>query len=581
MCGIVGFTWEDKQLIKQMTESIIHRGPDGKGHFTDTGISLGHRRLSIIDLSERGKQPMSNENGTIWITFNGEIYNFKELKKELQQKGHIFISNTDTEVILHGYEEYGKQFVKRLNGMFAFGLWDQNKKELILARDKVGIKPLYYTFTNEGIIFASEIKALLVCHSVTRELNKEAVDRYFALKIVPGKNTMFKGIYRLEPGNMLIYSKGLYSIQKYWDLFLEEKEEKKPAELYRLFLKSVDRMLMSDVPLGVYLSGGLDSSAIVGAMKTLHPENEVHTFTMGFDDLRDEYNYARKVANAFGTTHHELIITFKNMTKALPEVIWHLDEPLANPALVPTHLLSAFAKKNITVALMGQGSDELFAGYNKSILLVSPKWMPKTIRWRRHRSSEILFADRRRMYNKAYKPLPTYAEMEAYADKCKNILNKGLIFDIKEILPNFILNEDDKLTMSSAIEGRVPFLDGNIIDFASKLPEYQKINNKNGKFILKQATRRLLPNSVLTDKKRHFYTPIKDWLNTDLLPVAENLLSESEVLKRGIFSNNFVKQLFRKHKTSIRRYKYANQIFALLMFDMWHRTFIEQEKIRI
>lgn len=580
MCGIAGITWEDKELIRGMTDIISHRGPDGQGYVVEKGISLGHRRLSIIDLSDCGKQPMANEDGAIWLTFNGEIYNYKELASELKRRGHRFISNTDTEVIIHGYEEYGIDIVKKLNGMFAFGLWDCKKGALFLARDRVGIKPLYYALTNSGLAFASEVKSLLLCPSLKAELNKGMIDRYFALKIVPGAETMFKGIYRLEPGCILEYSKGKHSIRRFWELLLEQGQPRTKEELSGIFLESIDRMLMSDVPLGVYLSGGLDSSAIVGAMKTLHPERAVHTFTMGFDDPLDEYHYARKVADAFGTEHHELIINFRDMTKHLPKIVWHLDEPVANPAVPPTYMLSAFSKKNITVALMGQGSDEFFAGYSKYKRLISPKILPPKLRFRRYLPSDILFEKRRGIYQDRLLLHDAYAEMKSYAGNYTDTLSKGIAFDIKEMLPNFLLNKDDKLTMSSAVEGRVPYLDNSIIDFASKLPNSQKIN-KTGKYLLKEANRRLLPSSILSDKKRAFYTPLKDWLNLEILPIAENNLSPEEVARKGIFRPEFVKKMFHLHKTSIRRYKYANQLFSLFMFDLWHRTFIEQEKIRL
>lgn len=580
MCGIAGIGWADRELIRKMTDSMKHRGPDGEGHFIDDDVSLGHRRLSIIDLTESGKQPMHNEDSSIWLTFNGEIYNYEELAAELEKAGHRFYSRTDTEVIIHGYEQYGIDFVKRLNGMFAFGLWDQRSKKLFLARDRVGVKPLYYAFTKQGIAFASEIKALLECPEIKAELNRNMLDRYFALKIVPGAETMFRNIYRLEPGCILECKKEKYVIGHFWELSLEQGHERTKEDLSKTFIGSVKRMLMSEVPLGVYLSGGLDSSAIVGAMKTINPEQEVHTFTMGFNDPRDEYHYARKIADAFETTHHELIIDFNDMTKSLPDIVWHLDEPVANPAIPPTYLLSAFSKKKITVALMGQGSDEFFAGYSKYTRLIKPRLIPSALRFRRYLPSDILFENRNGMYADKSLLKSTYSEMKTYASKQKEMLSKGLAFDIKEMLPNFLLNKDDKLTMSSSVEGRVPYLDNTMIDFASKLPDSQKIN-KTGKYLLKEANRGLLPKSILTDKKRAFYTPVKEWLNTDLLEIAEDYLAPEEIAKRHIFNPDFVKKLFRLHKTSIRRYRYANQLFSLFMFDLWHRKFIEGEKIAL
>jgi len=370
ICGIYGFT--DRTLIKQMTTSLVHRGPDASGVFVDNSICLGHRRLSIIDLSMRGKQPMFNEDESVAIVFNGEIYNYKELREQLIACGHKFKSETDTEVIIHGYEEYGLEIASKLNGDFAFAIWDSNIKQLYIARDYAGIKPLYYYIDGKNVLFASEIKSILCYKKVKREVDREALNSFLTFRYVPGEKTLFKGIQKLIPGHYLVVSKEGVKIQKYWDLDLSRTLKKSTVcwaqEIQTSLRDAVDRRLMSDVPLGAFLSGGLDSSFVVGLMKQIGVK-DVKTFSVGFENKKfDETKYARLAAENLGTEHHELYID-SSAVKNLPNVIWHLDEPIADAAAVPTYMLSQFARKKVTVALTGEGADELFAGYSKYKLM--------------------------------------------------------------------------------------------------------------------------------------------------------------------------------------------------------------------
>src|SRR3989344_1174800 len=349
-----------------MNESISHRGPDGDGFYEEKGISLGHRRLKIIDLSEKGKQPMGNQEGSIWVTFNGEIYNYKALKEVLEKKGHRFNSATDTEVIIYAYQEYGEKCAELFDGMFAFALWDSKQKKLVLARDPLGKKPLYYSVVGGQIFFASEIKALLENPELKRRMNKAAVGQLLNFRAVLGKETLFDGIYKVLPGSYLVWQDGKRKEQKYWQLNVTEEisdEEAAAKKFMQLLDAAVEKRLMSDVPLGTYLSGGVDSSAITALMSK--KVDGLRTFTVGFGEEGDELGYARAVAEKFSTEHTEVIVDYKDMTKLLPKLVWHMDEPMADIAFIPMYFLTHTARNDITVSLLGEGSDEMFAGYER------------------------------------------------------------------------------------------------------------------------------------------------------------------------------------------------------------------------
>lgn len=369
MCGICGFNWSDQNLINDMAEIISHRGPDQMGSFVDTGVSLGHRRLSIIDLSEKGTQPMHNEDESIYIVFNGEIYNFVDLRNELEQNGHIFKSNADTEVIVHAYEQWGTGCVTRLRGMFAFAIWDSNKKQFFLARDRIGIKPLYYYFRSNKFVFSSEIKSILLDNEIKREIDPESMYYFFGYEYVPAPKTMFKGINKLMPGQTLLLKDGKIVFKKYWNLTFSDTihDEKIISEkMFALLKESVKLRLMSDVPLGAFLSGGIDSSAIVGLMSQMVDE-PIKTFSIGYEDESfSEYEYARQISELFGTEHKEILVDPYSID-VFKKAVWHLDEPMSELSAVPVYLLCEEAKKDVTVCLSGEGGDELFAGYDRFV----------------------------------------------------------------------------------------------------------------------------------------------------------------------------------------------------------------------
>jgi asparagine synthase (glutamine-hydrolysing) len=559
MCGIAGFNFEDRELLKKMMDSLSHRGPDQRGGIIYNNFSLGHLRLSIIDLSENGRQPMSNEEGNLWVVYNGEIYNFKEIKEDLEKKGHRFKSNTDSEVIVHAYEEYGPDCVNLFNGMFAFAIWDG--KKLFLARDPVGIKPLYYYFDDKNFIFASEIKTILKA-DIKVKVDYDSVDKLLSYRVVPGDKTLFEGINKLLPGYSLTYEDGKLSYNKYtrFEKNTENWNDKILVRQFRyLFEKSVERRLIADVPLGAFLSGGLDSSCVVGMMSKL--KSEVKTFTAGFNEEHDEMHYAKKIANHFGTEHHEVYIDYEDMTNKFDDIVYHMDEPIADPAVFPVHFVSTLAKEKIKVALFGEGADELFAGYDKYRILNS-RFNPL----KKYLQTDRIFTnDKQKVF---FQGSDVDFVMERYFKGNWN-LNNALNFDFKEILPNFQLMKVDKMTMMNSIEGRVPFLDKEIVDFAFRLPLGLKLNDKYGKYIIRKAMKDLVPKEILFGEKRVFFTPLKKWFDSGLRNFAIDKLDKSELFDRG---NLF--KLINKEKTSFRRYKYSNQLWSLLMIESWFKQFI-------
>ncbi|MBU4352928.1 MAG: asparagine synthase (glutamine-hydrolyzing), partial [Nanoarchaeota archaeon] len=557
MCGIVGFNWNDKQLLKKMSDTIIHRGPDQFGYFEDKGISLGHRRLSIIDLSEKAKQPMFNEDNSIVLVYNGEIYNFKELRKELQKKGHKFNSETDSEVVLHAYEEYGENCVLKFNGMFAFAIWDSKNQKLFLARDRSGIKPLYYWYKDGKMIFASEIKSILEDKEVKRIINSNSLGQFLERKTVFGNETFFKDIKKLLPGQTLILQKKEIILKNFYSLNFTNNEDN--LNFNKEFDNVIKDMLVSDVPLGVFLSGGLDSS-LVTAFMAKHTKN-LNTFTVGFDLSTDEFKFAKKVAEKFSTNHHELNISFKDMTNVLDKIVWHMDEPIADPAIIPTFIMSKFAKKKVSVCLIGEGSDELFAGYSKYKL---SKLLPKQVYFA---ISDVVFNNRekKKLLKKDYYQPTSKSFIKPYF-KIKNKICAAMAFDFKEVMPNYQLMKIDKMTMANSLEARVPFLDNRIISIGEKMKNECKFKKDQGKYFLRELSKKMLPPSFAKDKKRSFYTPLKDWFNNEIIERACSDLESSE-----LFNKKAINKLTHLNKTSIRRYKYSNQLWTLYLIEKWYR----------
>lgn len=631
MCGICGFNWEDKELVRRMCKSLVHRGPDDKGIYTDKNISLGHKRLSIIDLSKAGKQPMSNENGDIWITFNGEIYNFKELRADLEKK-YKFNSNTDTEVIIHAYEEHGEGCLDLLEGDFAFCIYDSRKNIFFLARDRLGVKPLYFYHNKGKFMFASEIKAILENEEVKRQINKDALNKFISLRYVPGEQTIFDNIYRLMSGDYLVYymDKDVLIHKNYWDLKLYNKrkhsEDYYAKHIIRLFHDSVKQRLISDVPLGAYLSGGIDSSAIVAMMHQIRKQDndkeEIKTFSVGFEqgDYVNELPYARQISDIFSTNHKEIFIK-PNVVELLPKIIWNLDEPMADPALIPVYLLSQQAKKDITVVLTGDGGDEVFAGYDQYkflgwgnklkhipfsnnasefMNLMPPSVLNKIYKYSSKMGKDsfkkvdlMISAFKKDNTAKAYYELVSLINDKERKELLKQdwfrklnypalnkeyfmskqpYLNQLLHFDTKNLLPESYLMKTDRMTMAHAVEGRVPFLDHKLVQFAYNTPSSLKLRNGTTKYILKKSLSRYLPRHILHRKKQTFHVPIESWIKNDLGEYFDSMLDEKQVSKMNIFNYSQIHKIFKNYKSG--ELYYARQAWNLMCFKIWHDKFI-------
>jgi len=629
MCGIAGMVgFSDKNLLKKMCDIISHRGPDEEGYFVDTNVCLGNRRLSIIDVSG-GKMPISNENESIWITFNGEIYNFKELMKVLKNKGHRFKTRSDTEVILHLYEEFGFNCVKYLRGIFAFAIWDGNKKLLFLARDRLGVKPLYYTTIGNQLIFSSEIKSIFLDERVERKVNLNALYYFLVLRYTPSYTTMFKNIFRLPPGNTLVWKNGDVKINRYWKVNMNPKYD---SENY--YIKKTKKMLnecvrtelVSEVPLGAFLSGGIDSSSVV-ALMTENMNESVKTFSVGFEDERaNELNYARVVADYLGTDHREFVIETEDY-KLLPEIIWHFDEPLATDiSSIPLYQLSKLAKKYVTVVLTGDGGDEVFGGYEIfKIMKYSEKFLnfipsyirkigfnigfsitPKKIQdaffgfasslgKKGNERCEKYFTMVGKNTEKSYLEIVGIFDEEETNDLCTNkipkkniseslskyfidkskIFNNLILLETEIKLPDNYLLKTDKMTMAFGIEARVPLLDYKLVELAAKFPENLKLRFLKDKYILRKIMETKLPKNIITRKKQRWFVPIDNWFESDLMDIFKELYSEKNVKKLDYFKYEYIKKMISDFKKS--KLYYARQMWSLLVFELWRRIFIEND----
>ncbi len=632
MCGICGFVgFEDKNLLKDMTKSLAHRGPNGSGFFIDKNVSLGHRRLSIIDL-KTGKQPMHNEDGTIQVIFNGEIYNFKELKGELEKK-HKFYTNSDTEVIVHAYEEYGVDCLKKFNGCFAFAIWDSTKKRLFLARDRLGIKPLFYTKIGDRFLFASEIKSILHYKEIVRKVNLRALHDFLTFRCVSIEDTMFDGIKKLMPAHYLIFEKNKLTKTRYWDLkynTTKNSEQYFEKNLFEVLKKSVNYRLMSEVPLGAYLSGGIDSSTLVALMAQLKKE-PVKTLSVGFDipGHEDELKYAKIIAEHFNTDHTEVIVR-PDASKLFPKLVWHLDEPMSDPTVIPTYLLASKTRPKCTVVLTGEGGDENLGGYVQyKMMLLHKKYariFPKAIRKSVYGVATILpkdilnrifkyagalgeeglkrfnefittddygkmylslvsifnEAEKRELYNKKTqektKNMNLIKELNnMYFSKShfsnNRLLNTLTYMELKRIMPENLLMKTDKMTMAFGVEGRVPFLDHNVVEFTAKIPLHLKLKGFNEKYILRKAMSRYLPKTILRRKKQRFFVPIDSWFKGDLQSLMKQALSKENIKSSGVFNQRYIEKVFKNYKKS--QLFYARQLWGLFTFQIWHKMFIE------
>jgi len=585
MCGICGFNWEDKELLRGMTNILRHRGPDNGGLYTDEKVSLGQRRLSIIDLSDAGNMPMFNEDNSILLIFNGEIYNSPDIRIKLEKHGHRFSSNNDSEVLIHGYEQWGEKVIEKFNGMFAFCLYDLKNKKLFLARDRLGIKPLYYYWDNNRFIFASEIKALLLA-GIPREVNLKAARQYLQLRYIPGEETLFKGIKKLLPGYTLTLKDNNLEANQFWDIPVPQIKKNDLSEtknnIKELLSASVNRRLVADVPLGFYLSGGIDSAAITALASQLK-EEPLKTFSIGFDSEFDELSKAREIAEHFQTEHYEIILK-ENISPLIPKILWHLDVPHGDPVVIPQFKLSQLASQKVKVVLSGEGADELFAGYVQYKTFLQARkaiLFPKTIttnlanitpikildKFYDYQSSigekgkekviDFLenIRDKETAYHNLISILSNKDERLLFSEDFRNVrrrnmrfpenrkplLNQLLYFDTKTWLPNYVLFINDRMTMAHSIEGRVPFLDHSLVEYSTNLSPKLKINRGINKYILRKSMEAVLPKQATQTKKHAFFMPLDKWYKEELKDLAERLFTPALVKERGYFHYYYLK----------------------------------------
>jgi len=600
MCGINGFNFRDENLIKAMNKKIRHRGPDDEGLYVDDTVSLGHCRLSIIDLSEKGRQPIFNEDKSLCIVFNGEIYNFQELRKDLELRGHKFISNTDTEVVLHLFEDKKEQCLKLLNGIFAFAIWDIKNKELFLARDRIGVKPLYYYRDENKFIFSSEIKAILE-HDIKREVDPNALNYYFRLMYVPAPLTMFKNIYKLPQAHYLKLSLRTSNpepkIIKYWDItdFSDLKSKAEIIERIQVLMKqSVKGQLISDRPVGIFLSGGIDSTSVLGITREFKSDT-IKTFSVGFEieDPNNKFNadflLARETSKFYNTEHHELLVSSKDILDNIEKVIYYLDEPIAEPTQIATFLLSKLAKEQVAVVLGGDGGDELFGGYKRyyySYLLdkfratalfppLKTKIYAKFMFQKEAEIGKILNGDINRagLTNKFFK--------KNYFSRTKDVRVPDyeklfMLTDLKTWLADESLMRTDKMTMAHGLEQRVPILDHHLVELAMKIPSKFKMKDeKHGKAIFIEAMKKYLPKHILeSEQKKVWLTPMSEWLRGDLNGFAKQVLSADYCREsKKYFDFNGIEEMFNQH---INKERYnLNIIWALIAFNIWCKRYIE------
>jgi len=627
MCGIAGFVdrWDSGQarpveeraaILDSMCRIIEHRGPDDQGVTLDRGVALGMRRLSIIDLAG-GHQPISGEDGSVSIVYNGEIYNFHELKDRLEAAGHQFKTHCDTETVLHGYEEFGPDCLKDLRGMFAFAIWDAKNQVLFIARDRAGKKPLYYSVTRGGsLIFGSELKVLLQHPDVEREIDPKALDAYFTLGYIPDPYSIFKNVKKLPPGHYLTFSQGRLDVKQYWDFNFNPseslREEDYLEELRFLLDESVRLRLISDVPLGAFLSGGIDSSTIVGLMAR-HSAQPVKTFSIGFhEDSYNELKYARMTAQKFGTDHHEFFVT-PEICSVVDELAWFMDEPFADQATIPNYVVSKLAREHVKVVLSGDGGDELFAGYTRYIVAqnrASFDLIPKTLRQGLGPLSKNLphgTKGRNYLFNISLDPVSRYLDSvstftslnreslytrdfrdlvgtEGYVsslfrDLSARVttgepLDRLLYIDSKTYLPGDILAKVDRTSMAVSLEARAPLLDHKLIEFVGQMPAKLKLSGLESKHLLKKAVADLVPHEILNRPKQGFGVPIQDWINRQLRSRIRESLTEPRSQQRGYVEPGYINVLLNEHERG--RRDHSDGLWALFMLELWHRQFIDQ-----
>jgi asparagine synthase (glutamine-hydrolysing) len=589
--------------------------------------ALGHQRLSIVDL-EGGHQPMTNEDGDIWITYNGEVYNHQELRRDLQKRGHVYKTRSDTETILHAYEEYGEDCVHKLRGMFSFAIWDDRNRRLFAARDRLGIKPFYYAFHNGTLVFASEIKSILASGSFQTSVNHPALPEFFTFGQTVDNTTLFEGILKLMPGHWLSYDGKDIKIQQYWDWQFDEPPTYLNDDFYiarftELIEDSIRCHLMSDVPVGLFLSGGLDSSLIGAVMAKLLP-HALQTFTVGFEDRYDsEFEYARAAAAHIGARHYEAVVTAKEFIDAIPNLIWHEDEPLKGPPSVALYFISKLASKHVKVVLTGEGSDELFAGYNdrywatmlnRRLTQIGDHFIPEGLRKHLVRKTlwklplplalkkkishtilylpsnlEGIFFDNfhsvftREMQqdllatrlNGGPSSIDPYANAIRLFERSntQKFLHRMLYTDVNMDLVELLMKQD-QMTMATSIESRVPFLDHLLVEFAGTIPPHLRLQGRPGKLLVKKAAEKFLPHNIVHRPKMGFPVPFGSWLKEDSAGMVSEILLDKRTMDRGYFNVSYIEKLLKSHQNGERDYQ--SQIWMLLNFELWHRVFIDE-----
>src|SRR5256886_631767 len=631
MCGICGILYcgEERRVqrdtLAQMNAHIVHRGPDDDGFSVEGNVGLAMRRLSIIDI-RTGQQPISNEDKSLWIVYNGEIYNLRELRSKLEARGHRYHTKSDTETIVPLYEEYGRDCVQHLRGMFAFAIWDRRLRRLFIARDRLGIKPLYYFYDDKKFIFGSEIKVILAYPGIKPGFNQSTLAEYLAFGYIAGQETMFTGICKLPPGNTLeIDDAGKIKVESYWDLSIPAGNDGRPRAHYiktyrELLEECVASHLMSDVPLGVFLSGGLDSSAVAALTSKIRGE-QIETFSVGYDEeAYSELPYAREVARHIGSRHHEVRLSRQEFFDSLPKLIWHEDEPIVWPSSISLYFVARLARERVTVVLTGEGSDETLAGYrryaftfkNARMDRLYRSAMPNLLRnWIRdginasplpaalHRKLEHTFLSRDGgswesfYFDNFYSALSTAEQDElltadakcvvgdAYAGSMQNwknssgdLLHRLLYTDVKTYLVELLMKQD-QMSMAASIASRVAFLDHALVEFAATIPAEYSIDGLAGKAILKSAVEDVLPHSIVYRKKMGFPTPWAYWLAGPQLDNLERMLLEPQSLERNLFRKAAIQQLFAEHRAG--RRDHGSRIWRLLNLEIWHRVFIDGE----
>ena len=623
MCGIAGFVdlsrgVHSPSILKRMMDRIRHRGPDGHGIYQDGSVFLGHRRLSIIDVAG-GHQPMANEDQSIWITFNGEIFNHADVRPDLEKAGHRYTTRCDTETIVHAYEQYGKDCVKRFRGMFAFAIWDASAQKLFCVRDRLGIKPFYYFFNGRTFVFASEIKALLAHPEVNAELDESLLAEYLTFGYVSGDATLFRGIHKLMPGHTLtldVPGKNL-DIEQFWDIpipAIERRNEQEWIADCRARLEETVRLrLMSDVPLGMFLSGGVDSSAIAALMKRMRSE-PVKTFAVGYREAAySELAYARQVSQAIGTDHHEVVIGMEDFFDALPRLVWHEDEPIAWPSSISLYFVSRLASEHVKVVLTGEGSDELFAGYHRyQHYLFNRRWADKysilpaglrasvrgaidtsnllTANLRRKLQHTFLGREgtveslqldnfygafsgdeRHQMLAGSLTGNPYAMYLSYWNSRPGSVLSQMLYADQKTYLVELLMKQD-QMSMASSIESRVPFLDHPFVEFSTRVPENLKIHDGEGKYILKRAVEGLLPNDIIYRKKMGFPTPLRQWFLDRRAGPLFNLLLDRKKLLAEYIDLSFVETLIERQRAHTE--DATDRLWRLVNLQLWGEIFL-------